>query len=175
MRRTQRKRKVADRVKHVDRSVLQEAKARRLDALEDDNYAAEMEAQELDGEEEYAPGLDSGGEMAAAPQKKSGSRTRTRKRSSRSSTASQAKKVQGIERWNKSLAQMLEEEDPSLLPNGMVSYNEITAGPSTRPPRPFCSICGYKAAYTCTRCFVRFCSVRCGDVHNETRCLKFTA
>ena len=29
-------------------------------------------------------------------------------------------------------------------------------------------------AYTCPRCGMRYCGVRCAAVHTETRCLKFT-
>lgn len=169
--RSQRKRKVAERVRKVDRAALREAQQRRLDALEDDNHAVEAEAAVLADEPEYNPGEDSDEELALGS-----SKPKRRARASRNSTVAKArsKAKPGIEKWNKSLAQALEEEDVSKRPKGMVHYDEIAARPSTKPPRPFCSVCGYHAAYTCTRCYVRFCSVPCGNVHSETRCLKFT-
>jgi len=54
-------------------------------------------------------------------------------------------------------------------------YLSAAAGPATRPGRNFCSVCGYCGSYTCTRCGMRFCSIRCNKHHKETRCLKFAA
>jgi zinc finger HIT domain-containing protein 1 len=54
-----------------------------------------------------------------------------------------------------------------------VNYKTIAADASSRPARQFCSVCGFFAAYTCTRCGLRFCGLRCQQTHKETRCLKF--
>lgn len=175
--RSQRKRKVAERVRQVDATALAEARLRRLDALENDNHAAEFEAEALAGEDEYDPDADSDDCLKVGGG--GSSKKRSAKRLRRGSAGRAAKPVKrrdkaGIEKWNKSLAQALEEDDVGNRPQGMVLYNEIEAGPSLRPPRPFCSVCGFRAAYTCTRCYVRFCSVPCGKLHNETRCLKYT-
>lgn len=173
--RTQRKRKVAERVKKVDSKAIHEAKLRLLNNLEDDNYAEEAEAAALAGEPEYDPGADSdeGFALGVATLKKT---PKKRGRSARGASASKGKSKAkaGIERWNKTLAQALEEEDVSKRPPGMAKYDAIAAKPSIKPPRPFCSVCGYHAAYTCTRCYTRFCSIPCGNLHNETRCLKYT-
>eukprot|EP00884_Botryococcus_braunii_P013077 jgi/Botrbrau1/21770/Bobra.43_1s0160.1 len=45
--------------------------------------------------------------------------------------------------------------------------------PSHGAPRKWCSVCGFAAPYTCTRCGVRFCSRKCFNTHKDTRCLKF--
>ncbi|KAB2616655.1 SWR1 complex subunit 6-like [Pyrus ussuriensis x Pyrus communis] len=46
---------------------------------------------------------------------------------------------------------------------------------SSTSRRHFCTVCGSAATYTCVRCGVRFCSGRCQNIHNDTRCLKFVA
>lgn len=43
------------------------------------------------------------------------------------------------------------------------------------PPRHFCSVCGFKAPYTCVTCGNRYCSIPCLGTHRDTRCLKWTA
>lgn len=53
------------------------------------------------------------------------------------------------------------------------NYGTISAGPSSKPARKFCSVCGYFGVYACTRCGMRYCSQKCQDHHRETRCLKF--
>lgn len=174
MSRGKRKREVANRMKVMDFSAVQEARNRRLEALENDNYAAEQEALLLEGEEEYDPGIESEDEMAgrkrnARPRKR---KQRRRQRGQRDIRLDGMKT--GIEKWNKPTQAALEEENLSARPRLMVSSSQMVASPSSRPPRYFCSTCGYSAPYTCTRCFTRFCSVQCNLVHQETRCLKFT-
>ncbi|XP_068338186.1 SWR1 complex subunit 6-like isoform X2 [Pyrus communis] len=54
--------------------------------------------------------------------------------------------------------------------------HEAAVGPrSSTSRRHFCTVCGSAATYTCVRCGVRFCSGRCQNIHNDTRCLKFVA
>lgn len=165
--RSQRTRKVTGRARHLEASVIREARQQRLAALENDNHAAEQEAELLQDEEAYDPAACSDDEMAGVSRR--GSRTKKRRRSR--STAARVRVERGLERLNKSVALAIAEEGER--PYGMVSSEEIAARPSIRPARALCSVCGYKATYTCTRCLVRFCSVQCGNVHNETRCLKF--
>lgn len=43
------------------------------------------------------------------------------------------------------------------------------------PQRHFCSVCGFKAPYTCVTCGNRYCSIPCLGTHRDTRCLKWTA
>jgi len=54
-------------------------------------------------------------------------------------------------------------------------YVTAAAGPSSRPARRFCGVCGSMAPYTCTKCAARFCCVRCKRVHDDQRCLKAVA
>lgn len=62
------------------------------------------------------------------------------------------------------------------LPPHVPSYWKAAVGPpSSTSRRHFCTVCGFSANYTCVRCGMRFCSHRCQNVHNDTRCLKFVA
>lgn len=154
--RPQRKRNFSERVRTVDDSVLDAARQAAVDALEDDVGVEEV----CTSDEEY-------GAASVAPARRK--RTRSGRRKGNSTA-----RPSGIQRLNKSLQQILLEESAHELPQGMVPYQLIAARPSSKPPRQFCSVCGYAAPYTCTRCAARFCSIPCGVVHDETRCLKFT-
>ncbi|KAI9014454.1 hypothetical protein CLU79DRAFT_766863 [Phycomyces nitens] len=57
----------------------------------------------------------------------------------------------------------------------VASYITCNADPSRYPPRRFCSVCGFPSDYKCSRCGMKYCSVKCLGTHNETRCLKWTA
>jgi hypothetical protein len=78
-----------------------------------------------------------------------------------------------VARRVKPLTQIIEEQD-YRADAGEPNYVSAAAGPSKRPQRQFCSVCGYFGIYTCTRCGMRFCSTRCNNHHKETRCLKFS-
>jgi hypothetical protein len=51
-------------------------------------------------------------------------------------------------------------------------YVAAAAGRPQQPARPFCSICGYKGPYSCTRCGARYCSMKCRDTHKDVRCVQ---
>jgi hypothetical protein len=54
------------------------------------------------------------------------------------------------------------------------NYLSINAAPSGKPNRKFCSVCGLLGQYACTRCGMRYCSIKCNSHHKETRCMKFS-
>ncbi|KAG4923597.1 hypothetical protein JHK87_049137 [Glycine soja] len=70
--------------------------------------------------------------------------------------------------------ELLHEANLESLPPHVPSYWKAAVGPpSSTSRRHFCTVCGFSANYTCVRCGMRFCSHRCQNVHNDTRCLKF--
>jgi len=70
------------------------------------------------------------------------------------------------------LSKILDEmQDSADLP--LVNFFSISAAASNLPARKFCSVCGLLSAYHCTRCGMKFCSVKCNEMHKDTRCLKF--
>ncbi|CAF0738159.1 unnamed protein product [Adineta ricciae] len=80
-------------------------------------------------------------------------------------------------RFRKNLQTILDEE---LGPNGEKSseaknYFTIVAKPSKYPPLKLCAVCGLTSQYTCQICGSLYCSLKCLDIHKDTRCLKFTA
>lgn len=46
-----------------------------------------------------------------------------------------------------------------------------TKAPKILAPKRLCSVCGFKAPYSCSRCGARFCCRKCNATHQETRCL----
>ena len=79
-------------------------------------------------------------------------------------------------RFRKNLQTLLDEE---LGVNGEKSeekknYFTIAAKPSKYPPIKLCSVCGLTFRYTCHICGSLYCSLKCLDIHKDTRCLKFT-
>mmetsp|Transcript_11816 Transcript_11816/g.24090 ORF Transcript_11816/g.24090 Transcript_11816/m.24090 type:complete len:231 (+) Transcript_11816:41-733(+) len=80
----------------------------------------------------------------------------------------------GVRRFNRSILDILEQDDPEAYPPGVASYGDLSSAPSAKPRRKLCSICGFEGPYACVRCGWRFCSRRCGGLHEETRCLKWT-
>ncbi|UJR14197.1 hypothetical protein I4U23_001190 [Adineta vaga] len=80
-------------------------------------------------------------------------------------------------RFRKNLQTLLDEE---LGLNGEKSnetknYFTIIAKPSKYPPLKLCAVCGLTSQYTCQICGSLYCSLKCLDIHKDTRCLKFTA
>ncbi|PGH29518.1 zinc finger HIT domain-containing protein 1 [[Emmonsia] crescens] len=45
----------------------------------------------------------------------------------------------------------------------------------SKPPRHFCSICGYWGRVKCIKCRARACGLECYRIHEETRCDRFYA
>ncbi|KAL3991160.1 HIT zinc finger family protein [Acanthocheilonema viteae] len=80
------------------------------------------------------------------------------------------------ERLSQERKRKMEEEtlSKSMEISGFDAYNAARAPPSCIPPRQFCAACGFFSKYTCIRCGVRYCSINCRDLHNDTRCLKWT-
>ena len=45
---------------------------------------------------------------------------------------------------------------------------------SQLPRRRFCCVCGLSSPYHCPKCNLFFCSLQCDETHQEMKCLKFT-
>jgi len=68
----------------------------------------------------------------------------------------------------KPLNQLLDELQST--PQGKKSeYMTASMGPSRYPDRQFCSVCGWKGKYRCSKCGMRYCDLRCLKTHEETR------
>lgn len=75
----------------------------------------------------------------------------------------------------RNLHSMVEElVDQGRLPlrggKGGGNWRSARSGPSERPGRKYCSICGWHGDLGCVRCGHRYCGRKCRDVHDETRC-----
>lgn len=82
------------------------------------------------------------------------------------------------QRFRKNLAQLLEEESNTMEgeeEGEVVGYLTAQVPESNLPPRKLCAVCGFPSSYTCSTCGTRYCSLRCLETHQDTRCLKWTA
>ncbi|XP_071721856.1 SWR1 complex subunit 6 isoform X1 [Rutidosis leptorrhynchoides] len=92
------------------------------------------------------------------------------KRKTRQAKALETKKAP------RSFLELLNDANLESLPPHVPSYLRAAVGPpSSTCRRHFCTVCGFSANYTCVRCGMRFCAIRCQTIHNDTRCLKFVA
>ncbi|KAI9596006.1 hypothetical protein BDF19DRAFT_439338 [Syncephalis fuscata] len=82
-------------------------------------------------------------------------------------------KVTALAKGRWTLATLIAESQISRLPADVPTYLTAAIGPSTQPSRKFCSVCGFVAGYTCTRCGMQYCTLNCLETHKETRCMKF--
>ncbi|XP_004294764.1 PREDICTED: SWR1 complex subunit 6 [Fragaria vesca subsp. vesca] len=133
----------------------------RLEALENDN--AGLETVEVNDDDEAS--LDD--EDQGYIQKKQPKGT---KRKTRQAKALEARKAP------RTFLELLQEANLESLPPHVPSYLKAAVGPpSSTSRRHFCTVCGSATNYTCVRCGMRFCSCRCQNIHNDTRCQKFVA
>ncbi|TPX43719.1 hypothetical protein SeMB42_g04617 [Synchytrium endobioticum] len=85
------------------------------------------------------------------------------------------KKIRRLLLLKKNLGAYIAESKFELLPPNTPNYLTAGAPASKFPPRKICSVCGFDGCYTCVKCGMRVCSIRCKAAHDETRCLKFTS
>ncbi|CBI29882.3 hypothetical protein AAG906_036616 [Vitis piasezkii] len=134
----------------------------RLEALENDN--AGMETIDVNDDEDAS--LDDDDEGYAQKRQSKGTKRTTR----------QAKALENARKAPRTFLELVHEANLESLPPHVPSYLRAAVGPpSSTSRRHFCTVCGFAANYTCVRCGTRFCSTRCQNIHNDTRCLKFVA
>lgn len=166
-RRTLRTRKLAGKLAVVDDDERKRARKARLDALEND--ASVVDDTELDNADDEEFVLDDIGPDDSKDNKKQKNKTIKSRRASRGSLVGKGRGPKTLQDW---IEQDGLEEYPDYEPN----YLTCSASPPKfRSSRHFCSVCGQNSRYTCLRCGSKYCSMKCSAIHNETRCLKFTA
>nr|XP_043610819.1 SWR1 complex subunit 6 [Erigeron canadensis]XP_043610820.1 SWR1 complex subunit 6 [Erigeron canadensis] len=137
----------------------------RLEALENDNPGAEVVAPNDDDDDEASLDEDDDDQVFHKKQAK-GTKRKTR----------QAKALETAKRAPRTFLELLHDANMESLPPHVPSYLRAAVGPpSSTCRRHFCTVCGFSAKYTCVRCGMRFCAVRCQNIHNDTRCQKFVA
>lgn len=78
-------------------------------------------------------------------------------------------------KYRKNFLQLLEDDRVMFDETNEPCYSSAQAPESKLPERHFCAVCGFPSNYTCTVCGTRYCSIRCLGIHQDTRCLKWTA
>ena len=150
------------------RRVLDDASRRRrarkaLEALEADNNCEDPHADLVMSKKALSLFQDEGGEPGSGQERRPKRKARTMEYYK--------------QRFRKNLAQLLEDEVGAGEEEGGGGNGYLAAQVpnSTLPPRPLCAVCGFPSPYTCTTCGTRYCSLRCLETHQDTRCLKWTA
>ena len=149
-------------MRKVDEETRLEARSKRLMALEADNYNEQQ--QQLDVSDDAYEDEDEQDKISG------GRKALQKKKKSKSGHNARIYKPRSLDRIIDHQRQLLANGDNSMT----VCYASISAPPSTKPARHFCSVCGYFGNYTCTRCGMRFCCIKCNKNHKETRCLKMS-
>ena len=150
-------------MRKVDEETRLEARSKRLIALEADNYNEHQQQLSVtdDAYEDEDDQNNSSTGRKGIPKKK---------KSKSGHNGARAYKIRSLDRVIDHQRQLLSNGDKSMT----VCYASISAPPSMNPARHFCSVCGYFGNYTCTRCGMRFCCIKCNKNHKETRCLKMS-
>ena len=167
----------------VDAETRREFREKRLLLLEADNYTEEIDLSN-ENDEEYS---DESDDEEKAVKKKS------KKAKIKSNTSGNVgfkvkwalKKVKPLERilveHGYYVSDMIGDDvmdvddNTNTVSKKQSNYVTATANPSLLPTRYFCSVCGQGGIYSCTRCGMRSCSIKCTDQHKETRCMKMGA
>ncbi|CAO4379951.1 unnamed protein product [Caenorhabditis nigoni] len=167
----------------LDENARKNRRTRQLDGLEQDNShddphaniiwnkAAPKFGDELDGGPSSVKKSKKGKDDKAGPTVH-GDKARRRKL---------ARPEFNKQRFKKSFNAHVVEHSKIIHSSADADYRRInayflsTAPPSSKPPRKFCAACGKMSNYSCTRCGARYCGIRCRDVHNDTRCMKWLA
>eukprot|EP00735_Rhodelphis_limneticus_P000392 TRINITY_DN10633_c0_g1::TRINITY_DN10633_c0_g1_i1::g.10972::m.10972 TRINITY_DN10633_c0_g1::TRINITY_DN10633_c0_g1_i1::g.10972 ORF type:complete len:207 (+),score=9.99,sp/Q9FHW2/SWC6_ARATH/43.45/1e-29,zf-HIT/PF04438.11/2.1e-08,NTR2/PF15458.1/0.0038 TRINITY_DN10633_c0_g1_i1:54-623(+) len=164
--RTTRKRQVSEKLRVIDAATRARIVSERLDALEND---AHEEAVDNQDDDEYVPLLDEDDNEEIEATGTGGRKRKRGRKGTRGAAGDSAKN-----RLRKPFSQLLAEMHYESYPSSVANYMMAAALPSHFPARNFCSVCGLISGYSCVRCGMRFCSVRCNTIHQDTRCLKFT-
>nr|KAJ0201089.1 hypothetical protein LSAT_V11C600316610 [Lactuca sativa] len=134
----------------------------RLEALENDNPGAEM----VEPNDDDDASLDEDDDQVFHKKQSKGTKRKTR----------QAKALETAKKAPRTFLELLHDANLESLGPHVPTYLRAAVGPpSSGSRRHFCTVCGFSAKYTCVRCGMRFCAVRCQNIHNDTRCLKFVA
>jgi len=166
----------------VDAETRREFREKRLLLLEADNYTEEIDLSN-ENDDEYSDDSDDGDKAVKKKSKKSKSKSNIRVNGG-FKVKWALKKVKPLERIlvehgyyaNGSGDDCMDVENiTSIDRKNQINYVTATANPSTLPTRHFCSVCGQRGIYSCTRCGMRSCSIKCTDQHKETRCMKIGA
>ena len=157
----------------VDEGARFEARDRRLQMLEADNY---VEAESLAVGDDAAYDDDEEGAMQRKKKQKLVSKVGVKLNKWALRRIKPLERVVFEEGYKKGDADDLfgNSADLSIVRMGVYpNYVSICADASDLPPRKFCSVCGLKGIYACNRCGLRYCTIKCNNQHKETRCMKF--
>jgi zinc finger HIT domain-containing protein 1 len=164
-----RQRKLMD--KEVCETLRAHVAQERLLQLERDQAGSSFEAVSLENDI-WEPSDESDGEKKASRKKS----TTTKGRQSLSAKTAETLTTRGQRRPRRTVDMILMSE-PAFL-SDKDTYLSVNAPPASqvlgiRPGLKLCSVCAGLSVYRCVRCGTNFCSMPCGTIHRDTKCLKF--
>ena len=157
----------------VDEGARDEARDRRLQMLEADNY---VEAEIMAAGDDAAYDDDEEGAMQKKKKQKLISKVGVKLNKWALRRVKPLERVVLEEGYDKTNEDDLfaQSADACVVKLGVYpNYYSINADASDLPLRKFCSVCGLEGIYSCLRCGMRYCNIKCNNQHKETRCLKF--
>ena len=158
----------------VDEGARDEARDRRLQMLEADNY---VEAEIMADDDDAAYDDEGDGAMQRKKKQKLISKVGVNLNKWALRRVKPLERIvfeQGYDNKNTTDDLFAQSADACIVKLGSYpNYHSINAAASDMPPRKFCSVCGLEGIYTCLRCGMRYCNIKCNNQHKETRCLKF--
>ena len=177
-----RQRKVGDAMKQVDVETRRIVALERLEQLEREqaSTAVDSVAQDTDlwepSEESDAEGRVIRSKKSTGAKSRSGGKAITI--SGRSTPLSHHG---GRQRRERKTIEMILMNEPKALPDkdtfisvqGPLASELSSKMFKIRPGVKLCSVCSMISPYKCVRCGALFCSLKCNEVHKETKCLKF--
>lgn len=165
-----RQRKLGDAMKEVSETLRSQIAHDRLLQLERDQAATSVDPIGVDNDI-WEPSDESDAEKKGSRKKSVG-----KGRQSVSVKNQEMLTAKGRKRPRRTVEMILMDEPLSLADaDTYLSVNAPPASqvPGTRPGWKLCSVCAGLSAYKCVRCGSSFCSIGCGTIHKETKCLKF--
>ena len=127
-----------------------------------DEHSAE---ERVDADDDEYVDDDEDGEVYSGGAGKKRSKRPNRKKQRQELVSRERTQMRLVKDWNKIFDEV---QQCHPAPN----YFTAAAAPSRFPARHFCSVCGQLANYSCGRCGLRYCSIRCQNVHKDPWCIK---
>ncbi|EFP10999.1 hypothetical protein CRE_31051 [Caenorhabditis remanei] len=165
----------------LDESARKNRRTRQLDGLEQDNSHDDPHANIIWNKAAPKFGDEMIGGSAKKPKKTKDDKPGPSVHGDKARRRKLARPEFNKQRFKKSFNAHVTEQTKAISSSADADYRRInayflsTAPPSCKPPRKFCAACGKTSNYCCTRCGAKYCGIKCRDVHNDTRCMKWLA
>ena len=154
-------------MKTIDEDTRNELKIKRLLSLETDNYNDEISLFDTEDAEYVRT-------------KNESTDKDTKLNQNKNKLHSNIKGISGkwFHKKPRSLEKIIDQHHQNIQNKAITSTKlqpniiSVLSNKSRFPDRKFCSVCGSIGNYSCLRCGIFTCCIKCSENHKETRCLK---